>query len=385
MGGLFPVHEKAGQWCSSRLYNRGLQRLEAMLFAIDKINANKQLLPGIKLGVNILDTCSLDTHALNQSLAFIKASLDVMDTESFVCDDRSSPKPRFKRKPVVGVIGGSYSSVSISVANLFRLFRIPQISPASTAEVLSDKTRYEFFARTVPPDTFQATVLVDIVRLFNWSYVSTVASVGSYGQSGIEAFHQQAEQRNICIAVQQIVPRDAATNTFDKIIVALLKRPMARGVVLFVRAEDARGILLAAKRRRLKQPFFWIASDGWGKQKSLLQGVEDVAVGAVTVELTSQPLTEFDQYMASLTPTLNTRNPWFSEYWRSFFNCNLNKSSFSTLPPDGTRNCDPSNRLLPEYGFVQESKVQFVVDAVYAFGYALQALHRDVCTQSGVV
>ena len=43
----------------------------------------------------------------------------------------------------------------LQVANLLRLFRIPQISPASTAKALSDKTRFEMFARTVPPDTFQ--------------------------------------------------------------------------------------------------------------------------------------------------------------------------------------------------------------------------------------
>ena len=30
-----------------------------------------------------------------------------------------------------------------------------QISPASTAKALSDKSRFEMFARTVPPDTFQ--------------------------------------------------------------------------------------------------------------------------------------------------------------------------------------------------------------------------------------
>ena len=37
----------------------------------------------------------------------------------------------------------------------------PQVSPASTAKALSDKTRFEMFARTVPPDTFQAIALVD--------------------------------------------------------------------------------------------------------------------------------------------------------------------------------------------------------------------------------
>ena len=33
----------------------------------------------ISLGVNILDTCGLDTYALNQSLEFIRASLNDFD------------------------------------------------------------------------------------------------------------------------------------------------------------------------------------------------------------------------------------------------------------------------------------------------------------------
>ena len=64
----------------------------------------------------------------------------------------------------------------------FLLSLCPQVSPASTAKALSDKTRFEMFARTVPPDTFQAIALVDIVKKFNWTYVSTIASEGSYGE-----------------------------------------------------------------------------------------------------------------------------------------------------------------------------------------------------------
>ena len=39
LGGLFPVHEKSenpDQSCGEKLYNRGLQRMEAMLYAVDK-------------------------------------------------------------------------------------------------------------------------------------------------------------------------------------------------------------------------------------------------------------------------------------------------------------------------------------------------------------
>ena len=46
------------------------------------------------------------------------------------------------------------------------------------------------FARTVPPDTFQAIALVDIVKRFNWTYVSTIASEGSYGKTITREWYQ---------------------------------------------------------------------------------------------------------------------------------------------------------------------------------------------------
>lgn len=68
LGGLFPVHEKGAgvEECGRVNEARGIQRLEAMLFAIDRINSDKNLLPGVSLGVHILDTCSRDTYALEQ-------------------------------------------------------------------------------------------------------------------------------------------------------------------------------------------------------------------------------------------------------------------------------------------------------------------------------
>ncbi len=95
--------------------------------------------------------------------------------------------------------------LSSQVANLLRLFQIPQISYASTSAKLSDKTRYDYFARTVPPDFYQAKAMAEILRFFNWTYVSTVASEGDYGETGIEAFEQEARMRNICIATSEKV------------------------------------------------------------------------------------------------------------------------------------------------------------------------------------
>ncbi|XP_059491291.1 metabotropic glutamate receptor isoform X2 [Neocloeon triangulifer] len=377
LGGLFPVHEKGEKSpCGPKVYNRGVQRLEAMLWAVDRINADHHLLPTIRLGVNILDTCSRDTYALNRSLEFIRGSLNNMDVSAFECNDRRPPRIRSNSTgPVFGVVGGSYSSVSLQVANLLRLFHIPQISPASTAKALSDKTRFDYFARTVPPDTFQAIALVDIVKSLNWSYVSTVYSEGSYGEYGIEVFHREAQERNVCIAAAEKVPSAADERVFESILGKLLKKQNAKGVVLFTRAEDARGLLSASKR--MQTSLYWIASDGWGKQQKLVESLEEVAEGAITVELQSEHMPGFDEYMMSLTPDNNHRNPWFDEYWQDTFGCVL--PQYANAENIDVEICSSDLRLSEKVGYEQESKVQFVVDAVYAFAYALHNLHKDLC------
>ena len=67
----------------------------------------------------------------------------------------------------------------------------------------------------------QAIALVDIVKKFNWTYVSTIASEGSYGESGIDVFQREAEKRNICIAIAEKVPSNADDTKFKEVSILL--------------------------------------------------------------------------------------------------------------------------------------------------------------------
>lgn len=81
-------------------------------------------------------------------------------------------------------------NVSLLTRDFLPLLQIPQISYASTAPELSDNNRYDYFSRVVPPDSYQAQAMVDIVKALGWNYVSTLASEGNYGESGVDAFVQ---------------------------------------------------------------------------------------------------------------------------------------------------------------------------------------------------
>lgn len=80
LGGIFPVHEQISAWeespCGAVKEEKGMQRLEAMLYAIDEINNSQHLLPNVTLGALIIDSCSSDTYALEQSMEFVRSYMN---------------------------------------------------------------------------------------------------------------------------------------------------------------------------------------------------------------------------------------------------------------------------------------------------------------------
>ncbi|XP_032365380.1 metabotropic glutamate receptor 1-like [Etheostoma spectabile] len=136
----------------------------------------------ITLGCEIRDSCWHSSVALEQSIEFIRDSLisirDDRDGSRWCIEGVPSSQPPTTKKPIAGVIGPGSSSVAIQVQNLLQLFNIPQIAYSATSIDLSDKTLFKYFLRVVPSDTLQARALLDIVKRYNWTYVSAVHTEG---------------------------------------------------------------------------------------------------------------------------------------------------------------------------------------------------------------
>lgn len=185
LGGLFPVHKynsSAPGSCGGIREQASIQRVEAMIYAIDQINRDKTILPGVKLGFKILDYCTSDVVALNQAVKFLP-------TSPFARELSKKPQQTCKSEDtttcVPAVIGGYSSLVSMQVASLLRLFKIPQVSYGSTSALLSNKNRFPYFFRTVPPDQHQTKAMISLLTQFNVTYIQTISTKGSYGTEGM--------------------------------------------------------------------------------------------------------------------------------------------------------------------------------------------------------
>ena len=367
LGGLFSIYENPG------VNPRSIHRMEAVALAVEKINNDSTILPGVTLAFEVRATEGNVNTALEESIKYV-SSRNLKIGNSTVLG-------------ISGVVGAGFSSVSTQVARLLRLFYIPQISYASTADVLSDKTTFDYFLRTVSPDSFQAQALADIVEYFNWTYVIAMHTNDVYGMGGIEAFIDEIGRRNStlkCIAtpISISLPRDStAAEEFENALVQIDQNWInnATVIVLFATRNTGIGLLNAVKKKRAIDPKFaarnltWIGSDGWGN--NIPAELRETVQGSLTVAQLSASNDEFDQHFLSLNPLTHTVNPFFNQYWEEVFNCSLN---LERRP--GFEQCDLNAQAFTlESTSLQTSTVTPAMDAVYAFANAIHNLQQDSC------
>ena len=372
LGGLLAIHsgtpENEIEECGA-IIDPSIQRVEAMALATQKINDDPNFLPGVTLAFEIRETCTQTNRALEETLHYVSGRNEAA----------------FGRG-ISGVVGATVSRVSISVARLLRLFQVPQISFASTANILSDKTTFDYFLRTIPPDSLQARAMADIVEYFNWTYVIAMHTGDVYGTEGIQAFISELQKHNStkrCIAMSSIeLPTDATVLDFDKAVEKLSQEWVhnATVVVLFGQLSTATGILKAVHQKQEGDPKFasrnltWIGGDAWGDR--VPEDLYETAQGMLGVIPRSYLSVEFDRYFQSLRPLSNSTNPWFDEYWETFFNCSLTPQSSEA----GLQECNVANQTITsDLGYQQSGKVTFTIDAVYAFAHAIHRLQQDYC------
>ncbi|XP_065645081.1 metabotropic glutamate receptor 3 [Hydra vulgaris] len=337
IGGFFPVcsEKNCSKLCGKINIERGVHRVVAMLFAIDEINANDSLFPNFKIQPQIYDTCNQDSKALDGALDVVK-----IKNKQNICGSS---------EPVGGVIGPSSSSASIEVAKLLRLFQIPQISYAASSPLLSDRTKFNYFLRTVPSDSEAIKVIIAVAEYFQWSSVSVLYSEGPYGESLFETLQQLTERKNLCIVKQMKVNNNS---NYTSIIEKLQQPKNTKAVLLLCTDNHILNIIRNASY--LNASFSWLSLDFWLTNKSFLQTskIPNAAKSVIIVRQSVAEQKKFEEYFYSSSFLNNKQNNWLKEIWEESFNCNITLNT-----------CDLSNIIF-------DSKISYVIDAVYAFAYA---------------
>ncbi|NWV50272.1 TS1R3 protein, partial [Daphoenositta chrysoptera] len=266
LGGLFPfgrdtvnltARSEPTLLLCERLFTDGLIWALGMRFAIDQINNSSSLLPGIRLGYDMYDTCFEALVALQPSLLFLTRN----GTSGIgVLCNYTEYQPR-----VTAVIGPHKSDLCLVTAKLFSSFLIPQVSYGASSETLSNTELYPSFYRTVPSDKNLVEAVVLLLNQFGWNWVATIGSDDEYGRGAQALFLSMVGNDNICIAFEGLIPTDLAEPNARKQLedtVKLINSTKVNVVVLFAYSLPAQALLEHSIRMGLGKKV-WIGTEAW--------------------------------------------------------------------------------------------------------------------------
>ena len=391
--------------CGTGAYfgNDVAQQPEAVYYTINQVNQMLNLLPNLSLGFVFMDGCLSAVAGSARSVYFISNSdsstlcsdcplCTKSQTENNTLSDITENNvENFQHYRVSGIVGPPTSGEAVTVGALMSAFEIPTLGTFSSSDELSDKGRFEYFSRLVPPDNFQTQAMVDVLEYFGWSYVLVIYAEGSYGENAVKQFTKWVNRRGgICVALSFILPAKADTAEIEYIVDKLEQNKRARVVVLF--ASDVGSLFRELDSRNLTSHFVWFGSDTVGGTEHtdfahLAEGTLYMTFEGVSTAPT------FAEYYKVITPWTSTSgNPWLKSIWQQTFQCswnisteNVTKSIQDKLGPlnhTTTESCYSFTGFGDDDNFRIGLTIGKLIDGVKAYALALHNLISLNCPEA---
>ncbi|XP_034723368.1 extracellular calcium-sensing receptor-like [Etheostoma cragini] len=350
--------------CTGSLNTRELRFSRAMIFAIEEINNSTELLPGIKLGYHIYDSCASVTVAVHVAFQ-LSNGLDPVFYTGESCSQSGM---------VMAVVGETGSMPSISMSRIIGPFNIPQVSHFATCACLSNRQQYPNFFRTVPSDQFQADALAKLVKHYGWTWIGAVRSDSDYGNNGMASFLNAARKEGICVEYSESFHRTNPRSRIQR-VADVIRRSTAMVVVAFVALGDIK-ILLEELSLKPSPPRQWIGSEAWVTDPELLR--YSFCAGAIGFGIERSVVPGLRDFLLDLSPSKVTASPVLTEFWEDAFNCRLGKSAAKD-----ERVCDGTEDIKTLQSPYTDTSQLRITNMVYKAVYAIaHAIHKEMCQET---
>ncbi|PVD25332.1 hypothetical protein C0Q70_15832 [Pomacea canaliculata] len=358
--GVFSVHVRQGD-----------SPFKAFLHSVQQLRAST----GVDFGAVAFDDCYSPLRINTILSTYLSQHVTEEQCGFSVCVDPDQ---------VVGVIGSLSSGSTMAVADFFTPLRVPVISYAASSPDFDDKVNFPFFLRTVPSDDEQAKAMAAVIEEMGWSYVGLLYVNNNYGTKGALAFQRTAAARGICVADPVIISENPSSvdekDLYDAFI-ALIEKNVKVVVFFGIDTRMADFLRLVESRGEFGRLLF-LASEEWASKDDVLNAGPKAARGSITIKVNNVDTNPQDEdllrkELLQKVPSRDDPNPWFSEFWQNFFDCNI-PGGFNNV---FSKDCNPTTRLSSTEvaRLLSDQRVKHVMNAVSALGWGLHAAKDEFC------
>ncbi|XP_069498695.1 extracellular calcium-sensing receptor-like [Ambystoma mexicanum] len=359
-------------WFVDRLFDVIYYRIaQSAIFATEEINKKEHLLPNTTLGFSIYGSCDSVSTSLLSAMHLLTG--------------KDQPIPNFgcKRRPALSAfIAEDRSALSIPIARLLGIYKVPQVSYASSVNALSDKTQFPSFLRTTPSDDFQAYGIAKLVLYFGWSWVGILAEDNDYGLQGSLLLKKELEKAGVCIEFQMVIPTVFSAKITNNIVDAI-EKSTARAIVIFSTDNSLYQVMLTVANKNITGKI-WLASDGWATfSKFSTRRFFKTCEGILGFSIRRGYMPGFKEFLNRLSPSKTQGDIFIRTFWEQLFSCQWpsrvqNGTGNENKVNEGSRLCTGSETLegldIPFLDMSDLSTSYNAYNAVYAVAHALHNL-----------
>uniref|UniRef100_A0A8D0A9N3 G-protein coupled receptors family 3 profile domain-containing protein n=1 Tax=Sander lucioperca TaxID=283035 RepID=A0A8D0A9N3_SANLU len=330
IGGIFSFHITL----SSPSFNfREFKFAQTVIFAVNEINTNPDLLPNVKLGYKIYDNCG---------------TLDIL-------------------RAALALLSGLKEEISDDICT-----KTEAISHFATCACLSNRKEYPTFFRTIPSDYYQSRALAKLVRHFGWTWIGALAVDNEYGLNGITAFIQVAQEYGVCIEYSETFSSSDPPDSLQRII-EIIKHATSKVIMAFVSHREI-NVLSTELYKQNITGLQWVGSDAWITDYSLTDSEgHSLLVGSLGFTVSTTKIPGLEEHLRQLHHSQFPDSQFVRDFWEEVFDCALNDTANTQRKPcSGFENLQNVQSQLTDV-----SELRFtnnVYKSVYAVAHALDNL-----------
>ncbi|XP_061447610.1 vomeronasal type-2 receptor 26-like [Rhineura floridana] len=356
---------------------KGYQHILALAFAVKEINESPQILLNHTLGFHIYDSYVHAKKTYHATMLLL-STLEKL-VPNYICDFQIN---------LTSVIGGLDSHISLYVATLLDIYKIPQLI-YGTAPMMDDKTPGLSFYQMAPQENLQYAGILSLLQHFRWMWIGVVVMDNDNGERFVQTIVPLFSTNGICFAFLERIP-DFSFVT--EIIDTIKKRAKMNDKIM-----DSKANVVVANGESYSMALFrwlpylserehmtknvkgkvWIVTAQIEFASFVYQRNWDLGIfhGAISLGIHSKDPPGFHQYVDSRNPSSTEDDGFIRDFWQQAFDCAFPNSIIGKI--EGNI-CTGEERLESLPGDFFEMSMTghsySIYNAVYAVAHALHAM-----------
>ncbi|XP_066486363.1 vomeronasal type-2 receptor 26-like [Tiliqua scincoides] len=301
---------------------KNYQHILALGFAIKEINENPQLLPNITFGFHISDSYFSAKWTYRTTMQLI-STLERL-VPNYICDQNN----------MVSVIGGLDSPISLHVATILDIFKIPQLI-YGPAPVMNDKTPGLPFYQMAPKEALQYAGILSLLLHFNWTWIGVFTMDDDNGEKFVQTVAPLFLESGICLAFVEKIPVITFVTEIEDMVQGgeeRFDRVMASKANVFVTYGDSYSMVfviwfpLLSRNPNMTEKLkgkVWIMTAQMDFTSFVFQTDWDMQIihGSLSFTIHSNDLPGFKLFVQSRNPSSTTGDGFITDFWQQAFLC----------------------------------------------------------------